>query len=79
LVVWRRQAAQQRDREPDIALLSGAQIEDDQTTGGVRDGVDLGRPSASAAADRLFPSPPFPPALQRWALLVVLSMENAAT
>ena len=79
-MVRRGQAAQQRDREPEITCLSGAQIEVGQTTDHVCHGVDFGRPPPSAAADRLLLLiPPFPPALQRWALLVVLSIESAST
>lgn len=78
LVSWRGQFAQKRDREPDVTHLSGTENEGDQPTNGIRDGVDLGGPSTSAAPDRLVCRPPFPPALQRWALLVVLSIANAS-
>lgn len=60
--------------------LSGAQIEVDQTTNRACHGVDFGRPRPpSAAADRRLLIPPFPPALQRWTLLVVLSIKSALT
>lgn len=79
LVVRRGQAAQLRDREPAIACLPGARVEVDQTTNCVCHGVDFGRAPPSAATDRLLLSPHFPLARQRWALLVVLSIESAAT
>lgn len=41
--------------------------------------MDFGRTPSAAAADRLLLSPHFPLALQRWDLLVVLSIETAAT
>jgi hypothetical protein len=42
----RPQIAQQREREPDVARLAGTEIEGNPTASGVRDGVDLRRPSA---------------------------------
>ena len=36
--------------------------------------MDLGRPAAARAADRLRPSPLLPPNAERWALTYVLSM-----
>ncbi len=79
LMTRRGQVAQQMDREPDAAHLASAEFEVDQTAGSVRDGVDLGCSSTAAAANRLLLSPPFPPAPQRWALLVVLSIESVST
>jgi hypothetical protein len=54
--------------------LPSGKIEGNQTAGRIGDGMDLGRPPAAAASDRLLLRPPFPPAAQRCALEVVLSM-----
>lgn len=69
-----RQLLDQAWRRANIALLPSGYVEGNQTAGSVGDGMDLGRPPAAAASDRLLLSPPFPPAAQRCALEVVLSM-----
>jgi hypothetical protein len=57
-----------------IGLLAGAEFEPDQMSKAVGNSMDFGRPAAAAAANFLGVGPPFPPALQRWALALVLSM-----
>ena len=58
----------------DIAKLAWGNRQGDWSSGWVADGVDLGRASATRSPDRLALRPPFPPAAERWALAVVLSM-----
>ena len=57
-----------------IAELARGYFEGDEPAETVDDGVDLGRPPAARATDRLRQGPPFPPPAERWALAVVLSM-----
>ncbi len=74
-VFCNRQRLQQCWGRPDVAPLTGREIERDQSPGCIGNCMDLGRAAASAAADRLRLGPPFPPALHRCALLLVLSMD----
>src|SRR5580704_4624740 len=69
-----RQLLDKAWRRANIAHLPSGDVEGNQTAGSVGDGMDLGRPPAAAASDRLLLGPPFPPAAQRCALEVVLSM-----
>lgn len=71
----RRKRLEQRRRNRHIAPLTGCKIERNQAAESVDDGMDLRGPAAAAAPDRLRLRPPFPPALHRWALLVVLSID----
>src|ERR1700712_4829709 len=57
-----------------VAPLTRGKIEPDQTPRAVGDGMDFRCTAASAAADSLRVWPPFPPALHRCALAVVLSI-----
>ena len=70
----RRQRRDQAGGWPNIASLTWCQLEGDQPAFVVDDGVDFGGSAAATSTDCLFIRPPFPPALQRWALAVVLSM-----
>lgn len=45
-----------------------------RAAGDVREGVDLGRFTTPRTANRLRPSPPFPPNAERWPLMYVLPM-----
>jgi hypothetical protein len=54
--------------------LAGGYFEGDEAAFAVDDGVDLGRPAAARAADRLDFGPPFPPPAERWALALVESI-----
>ena len=69
-----RQLADQAGRRANIAHLPRGEIEGNQLAGSVGDGMNLGCTPAAAASDRLLLAPPFPPAAQRWAFEVVLSM-----
>ena len=60
-----RQLLDKAWRRANIAHLPSRDVEGDQTAGSVCDGMDLGRPPAAAASDRLLLGPPFPPAAQR--------------
>ena len=57
-----------------IVTVPFGQAEGDDAAFGVGDGMDFRRSTASAATNCLLLSPPFPPAAQRWALAVVLSI-----
>ncbi len=70
----RRQWAQQRQSGPEIAELTRGYFEGDGPPAAIDNGVDFGRPAAPRAANRLRLGPPFPPAAERCALAVVLSM-----
>ncbi len=56
-----------------MAITAG-QFEGDDPTVGINDCVDFGGPATSAPTNGLCLGPPFPPAAQRWAFAVVLSM-----
>jgi hypothetical protein len=70
----RRNSADQRCRHPDIAQIAGRHFDGDGASAFVNNGVDFRRAAAARAADRLRLGPPFPPAAERCALAVVLSM-----
>ena len=57
-----------------VVSISPRQFERNDPPIAVDDGVDFRGASASALADGLSVGPPFPPAAQRWAFAVVLSM-----
>jgi hypothetical protein len=59
---------------PPALDLPACDIERNQSSGTVGDGMDFGRASASAAADGLRIGAPSPPALHRCASDVMLSM-----
>jgi len=69
-----RHGRQQRPGDAHIAELARGYFEGDEPAETVDDGVDLRRPPAARATDRLRQGPPFPPPAERWALAVVLSM-----
>ena len=58
----------------DVMAIAAGQFEGDEASVGINDGMDFGRTPAPAFADGLLLGPPFPPAAQRWAFAVVLSM-----
>jgi len=58
----------------DVMAIAAGQSERDEPAVSVDDCVYFGRPAAPASADGLLFGPPFPPAAQRCALAVVLSM-----
>jgi hypothetical protein len=70
----RRQRLHERGRRAYVVAISSGQIERNDPPLAVDDSVDLGRPPAPAAPDGLLLVPPFPPAAQRWAFAVVLSI-----
>ena len=70
----RGQRRQQRKGRADVAELPRRYFDRDRPPVAIDDGVDLGRPPAARAADGLRRGPPFPPAAERCALAVVLSM-----
>jgi hypothetical protein len=61
-----------------VAPLARGEIERDETADGIDNGADLGRAAAAASPNQLRRGPPFPPALQRWALQVVLSTDGVS-
>ncbi len=70
----RRQRLHERGRRAYVVAISTGQIERNDPSLAIDHGVDLGRPTAPAAPDGLLPLPPFPPAAQRCAFAVVLSI-----
>jgi hypothetical protein len=54
--------------------IAGAQEEKARPSLGIGQGVDLGRAATARAADGFAVRPPFPPAAERWALMVELSI-----
>jgi hypothetical protein len=54
--------------------MAGRHFDGDGTSMRVDDGVDFRRAAPARAANRLRLGPPFPPAAERCALAVVLSM-----
>jgi hypothetical protein len=70
----RRDGADQDGRNANIAALARRHFECDGSAAGIDDGVDFRRAPAARAANRLRVGPPFPPAAERCALAVVLSM-----
>ena len=71
----RGEALKQRLGGTHIAPLARCEIKGDQAPERVGDGMDFGAATAAAAPDCFGLGPPFPPALQRCALLVVLSID----
>ena len=61
-------------RRLDIMTIAAGQFEGDEPAVSVDNGVNFGRSTASALADGLLLGPPFPPAAQRCAFAVVLSI-----
>lgn len=57
-----------------VALLAGGYFECEGTAAAIDNSMDFCRSPASRAADRLDVGPPFPPAAERCALAVVLSI-----
>jgi hypothetical protein len=58
----------------DVVAIAAGQFEGDDPAVAVNDGMDFGRAPTPALADGLLLGPPFPPAEQRCAFAVVLSM-----
>jgi len=75
----RRHPRQQRLRAGQIVSLAGCQGEGDRASDRIGQGVNLGRPSAVRASDRLNEVPPFAPAAERCALMWVESTEVVLT
>jgi hypothetical protein len=69
---WQR--AEERQRGADVAELALGYFERDEAPERIADGVDFRRSAAARAADRLRFGPPFPPAAERCALALVLSI-----
>jgi len=67
---WFEQGAGNRG----VAALAGGYFQRDGTAATIDNSMDLCRSPAARAADRLDLGPPFPPAAERCALAVVLSM-----
>ena len=57
-----------------VAALAGSYLERDGTAATIDNSMDFCRSPAARAADRLEVGPPFPPAAERCALAVVLSI-----
>ena len=57
-----------------ISALTRRYLERDGATATIDNSMDFCRSPAARAADRLEFGPPFPPAAERWALAVVLSI-----
>jgi len=70
---WRKSFDQSR-RRLDVMAVAAGQFKGDDPAVAVNDSVDFGRSTAPALANGLLQGPPFPPAAQRWAFAVVLSM-----
>ena len=69
-----RQRFEQAAGDGCIAALAGGYFERDGTTATIDNSMDFCRSPATRAADRLELGPPFPPAAERCALAVVLSI-----
>ena len=74
----RRDAAHQRGCHFDITALARGQAKFDGSATAVGQYVDFGAATAARAADILAIRPPFPPADERCAFAVVLSMQWAS-
>ena len=70
----RRNSADQGCRNPNIAEMAGRHFDGDGASVRVDDGMDFRRAATARATNRLRLGPPFPPAAERCALAVVLSM-----
>ena len=70
---WRKQFDQSRGRL-DVVSVAAGQFKGDKPAVAVNDSVNFGRSTAPALANGLLLGPPFPPAAQRWAFAVVLSI-----
>jgi len=66
-------------RHDNILAMAWAELKVDETTGGVYEGMDLGRAPAVGAADLLDLGPPFPPPAERCALTAELSIIITST
>ena len=62
----------------DVGPVARRQEEVEEPPLAVADGVDLGRPAAPRATNRLRRSPPFPPAAARWIRIDVLSIDRSS-
>ena len=69
---WERFDERPRDRR--IAALARGYVQREGTTAAIDNSMDFCRSPAARAADRLVVGPPFPPAAERCALAVVLSI-----
>jgi hypothetical protein len=70
----RRQRFQEAAGDGCVAALAGRYFERDGTAATIDNSMDFCRSPAARAADRLEVGPPFPPAAERCALAVVLSI-----
>ena len=70
----RRQGFERTTGNWRVAALAGGYFERDGTTATIDNSMDFCRSPAARAADRLEIGPPFPPAAERCALAVVLSI-----
>jgi len=70
---WRWNARQQLGHACQIMRLARRQAQRNGPSACVGQGMNLGRPSAARASDRLRIFPPFPPEAERCALIDVLS------
>jgi hypothetical protein len=69
-----RNSDDQGCRDANVAEMARRHFDGDGASTRVDDGVDLRAAAAARTANRLRLRPPFPPAAERWALAVVLSM-----
>jgi hypothetical protein len=70
----RRQRVEQDASDGRIAALAGGYFKREGTAATIDNSMDFCRSPAARAADRLVVGPPFPPAAERCALAVVLSI-----
>jgi hypothetical protein len=70
----RRQRVEQGASDGCVAALAGCYFEREGTAAAIDNSMDFCRSPAARAADRLVVGPPFPPAAERCALAVVLSI-----
>src|SRR5215470_2276882 len=72
---WPPGVGEQHRSHGDVVDVAGREQQYARPSSGVRQGMQLRRPAAARASDRLGVSPPFPPPAERCALMCVLSME----
>ena len=70
----RRNGADQGGSRPNVAAMASRHVDGDWTSESVNDGVDFRGAAPARATDRLRLRPPFPPAAERCAFAVVLSI-----
>jgi hypothetical protein len=76
IAIWK--TVEQRRASAAIRDLAAGQQESERAALSIGQRVDLGRATASRAANGLIFLPPFPPAAERWALTAELSIRTCA-